>query len=68
MRKADQMKKEPIKPEPVKAPGSAVQRSLEALAEIRSSQLTDKEMEILEAFEAFRLEHPLRLTSRDEER
>jgi hypothetical protein len=51
------------------APGSDTRRwTREALAEIRSSKLTSEETKILEEFDAFRREHPLRLVSLDEER
>ncbi|HYU31451.1 MAG TPA: hypothetical protein VEW48_04760 [Thermoanaerobaculia bacterium] len=40
---------------------------LAALAEIRSVQLTPEEKEILDSFETFRQEHPIRFASLKEE-
>ena len=46
---------------------SAQQRTLAALAELRSVQLTPEEEEALDGFEAFRREHPIRFTSLKDE-
>jgi len=46
---------------------SAQQRTLAALAELRSVQLTPEEEEVLGAFETFRDEHPIRFASLTEE-
>ena len=46
---------------------SAQQRMLMTLTELRSVQLTREEQEILDEFETFRNEHPVRLTSLTEE-
>lgn len=42
---------------------SAQQQMLAALAEIRSAQLTQEEEDILDAFDTFRQEHPIRFAS-----
>ncbi|HEX7181799.1 MAG TPA: hypothetical protein VF756_08160 [Thermoanaerobaculia bacterium] len=52
------------------SPGSdlpAQHRTLAALAELRSVQLTPEEEEVLDAFETFRHEHPIRFASLKEE-
>jgi hypothetical protein len=46
---------------------SAQQRMLAILAELRSVQLTPEEGEVLDAFETFRHEHPIRFASLNEE-
>jgi len=43
------------------------QASLAALAELRSVQLTPEEKEILDGFEGFRQEHPVRFASLTED-
>jgi hypothetical protein len=58
------------RPEGDASPGSdrsAQQQMLAALAEIRSVQLTPEEKEILDSFETFRQEHPIRFASLKEE-
>ena len=46
---------------------SPQQRTLTALAELRSVQLTPEEEEVLDGFETFRHEHPIRFASLTEE-
>lgn len=46
---------------------SARQQTLAALADLRSVQLTPEEQEVLDAFETFRHEHPIRFASLTEE-
>jgi hypothetical protein len=46
---------------------SAQQRTLSALAELRSLQLTPEEEEVLDGFETFRQEHPVRFNSLTDE-
>jgi hypothetical protein len=46
---------------------SARQRTLAALAELRSAQLTPEEEEVLDGFETFRREHPVRFASLKDE-
>lgn len=46
---------------------SAKERALAALAELRSVPLTSEEEEVLDQFEDFQREHPIRFSSLDEE-
>jgi hypothetical protein len=47
--------------------GNTQQRTLAALAELRSIQLTPEEENVLDGFETFRHEHPIRFASLTEE-
>lgn len=43
------------------------QQSLAALAELRSTQLTPEERQVLDEFESFRRDHPIRFSSLTDE-